>query len=231
MSLAVVFFVGATVSTLLVGFSFARTRQRSVSYVGWGLVATGIAFGFWTIARVVNPEEQGDLEIWVTIGVFFLLVGLLSFLLSWATSLHPQERNLVLVAAVLYAVVLIAVRSIYPSEPFIDEDGVLFFNPHGAVAALEIGALTGAVLPAIFEIARRLRALYALIAKVAITTLLVSGIVLTSSLNKVLITIASVVMAAALLALLGAFVVRQPRVWLEGVDEAGRRSGAGASGA
>jgi hypothetical protein len=228
MRLAVVFFVGATVSTLLVGFSFARTKQRSVSYFGWGLVATGIAFGFWTIARVINPEEQGDLDIWVTIGVFFLFLGLLSFLLSWATSLHQRTRNLVVAGGLVYVLALIAVRSIYPSEPFIDEDGVLFFNPHGAVAALEIGALTGAFLPAIFEIGRRLRALDALIAKVALTTLLVSGIVLTSSLNKVLITIASVVMAAALIALLGAFVVRQPRVWLESrVAEAGRRSGPG----
>lgn len=227
MKLAVVFFVGATISTLLIGVSFARTTQRSTRYFGWGLVATGIAFGFWTAARVINPEEQADLETWVTVGVFLLLLGLLSFLLSWATPLNPPARNLVLAAGVLYAVALIAVRSIYPSEPFIDEEGVLFFNPHGAVAALEIGALTGAVLPAIFEVARRLRPSDALIAKISITTLLVSGIVLASSLNRVLITVASVVMAAALLALLATFVVRPPRVWLETVGENGPRPGSG----
>jgi len=212
---AIVFFVGVTVSTLLVGFNFARTKHRSVRYFGWGLGATGIAFGFWTIGRINNPKEGDDLELWVTIGVFFLLLGLLLFLLSWTTPLRQQVRNLVLVGGLLYVVALIALRFMYPSEPFIDEDGVLFFNPHGSVGALEVGAVSAAFLPAIFEIGRRLRALDALVAKVAFTTVLMSGIILIASIDKVMITIASWVMAAALLALVGTFVVRQPGAWLQ----------------
>ncbi len=213
MSLAVVFFVGAALAVLVVGFSFVRTKDRDVRSFGWGLVATGVAFGFWAIARIINSSDSDDLEVWITIGVLFLLVGLLLFLYAWAAQLERSLRDLVLVGGLVYLVVLVVVRFANPSEPFIDA-GILFFNPHGSVAALEVGALTTAILPAIFGVSRRMRPRDARVADSAFTAFLVSGIVLVTSVDRLLITIASWVMVVVLVALLATFVVRQPARWL-----------------
>ncbi len=222
MKLAVVFFVVATVSAILIGLGFARTRIRSLALFGGGFVAVGAAFALWTIARIADPADPDDLEIVVTIGVLLLFVGLISFFLAWAIGLEATIQRPVLLGGLVYLIALVVLRFVYPSEPFINDDGVLFFNPHGAVAAMEIGAVTGALLPAIFVVCRQLREREALVAKVALTTLLVSGIALIASLDETLITIASVAMVAVFLLLLAVFVVRPPGTWLGDGGETAR---------
>ena len=212
--LVIVFFIGSAVATLLIGLQFARSDHESLKYFGWGLVAVGIGFAFWAIARIIDPDDPDDLEIWVTIGVFFLLVGLLAFLYSWTSQLEQKNRNLVLLGGLGYIVVLVVLRFIYPSEAFIDDDGLFFFNPHGSVGVMEAGALTFAVLPAMLEVARHLRSMEALVLKVCTTTLVVGGIILILSLDTVAVTVDGWAMGAALVALLLAFVVRQPNQWL-----------------
>ncbi len=213
MSLAIGFFVGAAIAVLLVGSSFVRTKDGVGRPFGWGLVATGVAFGFWAVARIIDPPDSNDLEVWITIGVIFLLVGLLLFLYAWGAQLERSLRDLVLIGGLVYVVVLVVVRFANPSEAFID-GGILFFNPHGSVAALEVGALTIAMLPAIFGVTWRLRRTDARVARNAFTALLVSGIVLVTSVDSVLIRIASWVMVVALVALVARFVVRKPAIFM-----------------
>jgi hypothetical protein len=210
----IIFFVGSAAGTLLVGLQFARTNQEALKYFGGGLMAAGIAFAFWTVARIINPDDPDDLRLWVTLGVLFLLIAILAFLYSWASKLEERRRNMVLLGGLVYVAVLIALRFAYPSDPFISDDGLFFFNPHGSVAILEAGALAFSVLPATLLAAGQLRSMEATVLQVCITTLVIGGIILITSLDDVTVTLDGWMMGAALAVMLFTFVVRQPSEWL-----------------
>lgn len=211
-TLVSLFFIGSTASLLVTGFALSRGRLESLRYFGLGLMMDGIAFGIWTVAVVTKPDE--GLGGWVTAGVLFFLASLILFVLTSAGRIAPRQRPILVGATIVYVVAVFMVRVFYPSRPHFSEEGLFFFDPHGAVEALEILGLTAALLPATFEVSRRMRMREGYVAKAAFTTLLIGGILLIASDDRILLTIDGWAMGLALIVLLITFGFRRPEAWL-----------------
>ena len=209
--LVILFFVSSTAITILVGAVFSSREPRPMKLFGIGLVATGLAFGVWTIAVITKPK--GMLAAWVTVGVLIFLLALLLFALVWMSELQGQLRVAALAATFVWVIAVIVLRVAYPSHPGFSKNGLFLFNPHGSVAAFEIFGLVAAALPATFRVSRHLKPRDAMVAKLAFTTLVVGGIILITSHDEVLLTFDGWGMGLATLGLLSSFVLRRPARW------------------
>ena len=102
-SLVSLFFVSTTVSALLTGYLLPRyVRSVAVRRFGIGLLLAGCAFAFWSYA--VFTRQADSLYTWMTLGLMFLLPGLLFLITAGTAALSPRGQRNAFIAGVAVAI-------------------------------------------------------------------------------------------------------------------------------
>ena len=177
------FFVFTTVSAILTGYLLPRyVRSVAVRRFGIGLGLAGGAFALWSFAVITRQTDA--LYTWMTLGLVFLLPGLL-FLIAAATAGLPRDvqRNALILGAGV-EIIQVLLRLLYPSSPHFSDAGLFYFGEATAVKFVTIALLTGAVIPATLVVSRDLATQSELAAKAfvaACVTELVGSVLLLAS--------------------------------------------------
>ena len=188
-NLIFLFFLHTTLATFLLGFKFMRRKDPVFKYFGSGLMLNAIAFAIWSVVVLLQPE---NLEPYVTIGVVFFLISLITYLLSGIQKMDKSIRRYISWGGLLVISVLFVLRIfVYPSNPGFSSEGLFFFDPHPIIQILEIFGLALVALPAINVLASKFtQPSYSVLVRYGFIIQVMGAIILITSTNNTLLYIA-----------------------------------------
>ncbi len=182
--LIIFFFVYVTAMVLISAVLLPRyVHSTRANRFGIGLGFMAAAFAMWSFAVVTKPEASA-LQWWVFAGLLLALVSLLFFISAATVDLSRQQQQLALGVGAAFAILLVVVRFLYPSNPYFSPNGYFYFGQQPIVKLMTIVLLAAAIVPVTRTLAREIRERNALAANsliVACMTGLIGGILLLSN--------------------------------------------------
>lgn len=175
------FFIFITVSIFFSGLLLPRLhRTIATQAMGRGLMLTGAAFAVWSLAVMIKPD-QDVLRYWVGIGTVPFIVALIFFLRAAVNRLPTTTQRLFMTIGIIYALVLLVMRTVLPSNPGFSADGLFFFQPHDIVKFMYIVIMVAVILPAIQITAADIQS------KDALTARILSGALIANTIGGILL--------------------------------------------
>ena len=192
------FFAHTAAAVLLLAWWFMRKGkdQTTFRYFGWGLTGYGAGLVAWSLAVIVKPD---DLIPWILGGVVPFLLGNVGF--AKATAREPEAKRinpLMILTMALIVVTFVTRTFLDKSDPYISDEGLLYFGLQPVPVALYIGTIAVSFLPAIWRVVpaftdQRLRRVMG----VSLNTFFISAIIIVSAAEHSLLVINGVALSAA----------------------------------
>ena len=200
-SLAQTYFSLVALGAAILAWWFLTRPDKLLRMFGFGMAGYAAGLLLWTVLIFVQP---GNLQPLALAGAIpFLLAHLVYAKVAYG-HLGGLRTKLMLALVLALIVGTFVVRTfIYPSEPYLSDQGLLFFGLHPLAIAFYIATISLTFLPAISIACSRIKrggvrnALQA-----GLTALFITEIILASSDNEILLAINGVAMTLALLACL-----------------------------
>ena len=146
------FFVHTAAAVLLLAWWFVRTGkdQATRRYFGWGLAGYGAGLVAWSLVVLVKPDDLAPL---ILVGIVPFLLGNVSFAKAAASEPEAQRMNgWMMVTLCLIVVTFVSRTFLYESEPYISDEGLLYFGLQPIPVALYIATISVSLLPAIWRV-------------------------------------------------------------------------------
>lgn len=218
------FFTHTAAAVLVLAWWFTRNGgdRATFRYFGCGLVGYGLGLIAWSLVVIVKPD---DLVPWILGGVIPFLLGNIGFAKSASAAPETVRVSPLMILTIAFIIVTFVMRTVlYESEPYISDEGLLYFGLQPVPIALYIGTIAVSFLPAIWKVvpafaSEQLRRLMA----ICLNAFFICAIVLVSASEHSLLVINGFVLSiAAILAWVQA--VRNWKVMSSGPED--RASGA-----
>ena len=192
------FFVHTTASVWFLAWWFGRMGRDQETFRGfsWGLAGYGLGLVAWTLVVIIKPDDLAPL---ILVGVVPFLLGNIGF--AKAATRESAARGispLMILTFVLIVATWISRTFLYESEPYISEEGLLYFGLQPVPVALYIATISVSFLPAIWRVVLafaddRLR----LIMGICLNTFFINAVILVSANEHSLLMINGFVLSAA----------------------------------
>ena len=192
------FFVHTAAAVWLLAWWFVRMGKGPATfrYFGWGLAGYGAGLVAWSLVAIVKPDDLAPL---ILVGIVPFLLGNVAF--AKAAAREPEAKPInswMIVTLALIVVTFVSRTFLYESEPYISDEGLLYFGLQPIPVALYIATISVSLLPAIWRVVpmftdQRLRQVMG----ISLNTFFINAIILVSANEHSLLVINGVVLSAA----------------------------------
>lgn len=202
------YFIATSLVIAFLSYKFLSKKTATFKFFGIGLAFFAVAFAIWSAVVLTKPT---DLETFTTLGVLPFSVGLYFFLMAGTSKLKASNRSLAMMLGVGYLALMLFLRTfVYQSAPAFSENGLFYFHADPVIVALYIGAFAAALFPATNAVSQQIKdGTLKFVTQLALTMLIIGGVVMLTSFDDTLQLINGYVMAVALAALLVAYSTKE----------------------
>ncbi|MEI6850379.1 MAG: hypothetical protein WCK26_00250 [Candidatus Saccharibacteria bacterium] len=146
------FAIGALLLLLISSYYLWHKKNKTFRLFGVGLVLTGLAFTCWSYVTGFHPENIG---LYTNIGVLLFLGALISFFLSYTSTIKRKKARIAYWAVGTVALVaFITLRFVlHKSNPGFSEDGFFSFNIDQLVVYAYVVLIAFSMVPAAYGVA------------------------------------------------------------------------------
>ena len=150
------FFALGAVLLLYIGVRYLLTKKVVNRLFGTGLTLTSVAFLFWAYVTGWQPE---NLAVFTTIGAVIFLGALISFFLSYVSSITPKKARMAyLIIGSVVLVGFLAMRYLFfQSNPGFSDEGFFSFNIDQLVVYGYVVLLACSIAPATMAVAAAIK--------------------------------------------------------------------------
>ncbi len=149
-------FLFITLCLLGSGYAFPRFLPTlSGKRFGRGLFFIGLLFA--VLAYLSIPQLNPPLKGLVGIGGLFMIIGMFSILSANLSQFSPRIQLRIMVGGVVYLILFVIIRQLYPGEASFSDVGLFSLNPQPIIQCFVIGLLSFFFMPTLFTLGHEIK--------------------------------------------------------------------------